>query len=244
MAARNPSAAVRKRILAAIREVEKTSEVTNQAVAQFLKDIEQGASMSDVQAVVKEYREQAEAHAATMSAVPPMPKEVVELYQKVWSVVWKKADEPVAALKAHYAAELEKRKFLDEERDSDMLAVEADLEAATTRAEKAEAELIDLKENLMAARVEIARLEGRLAERLTFSFRPSKDFHEGIFNKHRKDAAEEGAASSDRAVLSAETDQLDMFGEEPFDTTRDAGSNDIAAEQVRASNSGINALSC
>lgn len=230
MAARTPSAAVRKRILAAIREVEKTGAVKNQTVLKHLQDNGQGASMSDVQAIVKEYREEAEAHAATMSAVPPMPEEVIEMNEKMWSLIWKKADEPVAAIKAHYAAELEKRKHLDEERDSDMLAVEANLEAMTTRAEKAETELADLKENLMAARMEIARLEGRLAERLTFSFRPSKDIHEEIFDEVRKDAEEEDAASTDGAVPSVETDQLDMFGEEPFDTTRDAGSNDIAAE--------------
>lgn len=230
MAARTPSAAVRKRILAAIREVEKTGAVKNQTVLKHLQDNGQGASMSDVQAVVKEYREEAEAHAATMSAVPPMPEEVIEMNEKMWSLIWKKADEPVAAIKAHYAAEMEKRKLLDEERDSDMLAVESQLEAATTRAVKAEAELAEVKENLMEVRMEIARLEGRLAERLTFRFRPSKDFHEGIFDELRKDAAEEDPASSDGAVSSTETDQLDMFGDETLDTTSDAGSNDIAAE--------------
>lgn len=230
MATRTPSAAVRKRILAAIREVEKTGTVKNQTVLKHLQDNDQGASMSDVQAIVKEFREKTEAHAATMSAVPPMPDEVIEMNEKMWSLIWKKADEPVSAIKAHYAAELEKRKLLEEERDSDMLAVEADLEAATTRAEIAEAELTDAKENLMEAKIEIARLEGRLAERLTFSFRPAKEFHEGIFDELQNGSEEEDAASQDGAVSSAETDQLDMFGEEAFEPERGAGSKDIAAE--------------
>ncbi|WP_425072418.1 hypothetical protein [Sagittula sp. S175] len=230
MAKRTPSAAVRKRILAAIREVEGTGAVKNQTVLKHLQDNGQGASMSDVQAIVKEYREEAEAHAATMSAVPPMPDEVIEMNEKMWSLIWKKADEPVAAIKAHYATELEKRKVLDEERDSDMLVVEADLEAAIIRAEKAESELAEVKENLIAARMEIARLEGRLAERLTFSFRPFKDVHEETSEESLNDLEKVVAASTGGVVSCSETHQLDMFGEETFDTTSDAGSNDIAAE--------------
>lgn len=230
MATRTPSATVRKRILAAIREVEKTGAFTNQSVLKYLQDNDGGGSMSDVQVVVRDYRDEAEAHAATMAKVPPMPAEVIELNEKVWNLIWKKADEPVAAIKAQYAAEIEKRKLRDEERDSDMLAVEADLLATAARAKEAETELAAIKQNLMNAKMEIARLEGRLAERQIFSFRPSKDFHEEAFDELRKDSIEAGAASRAEAVSSVESNQLDMFGEKPVNTTSNTGSEEIATE--------------
>ncbi len=230
MATRTPSASVRKRILAAIREVEKAGAFTNQSVLKYLQDNDGGGSMSDVQVVVRDYRDEAEAHAATMAKVPPMPAEVIELNEKVWNLIWKKADEPVAAIKAQYAAEIEKRKLRDEERDSDMLAVEAELLATAARAEEAEAEVAALKQSLIDAKMEIARLEGRLAERQIFTSRASKNFHKGAFDELRKDSIEAGAASKAEAVSSAESNQLDMFGEEPLDTTRTTEPEEIAAE--------------
>ncbi|QPZ91572.1 DNA-binding protein [Thioclava electrotropha] len=230
MAKRTPSAAVRKRILAAVREVEKTGTVTNQSVLKYLQDNKQGASMSDVQTIVKEYREEAEAHAATMSAVPPMPDEVVEMNMKMWSLIWKKADEPVAAIKAYYAAELEKRNLFDAERESDMLIVEADLDAATDRAEKAEAALAEVKESLVNARMEIARLEGRLAERLSFKFISPNELNGEVSDGLRKGENQDDAALAEVALRCEDTEQLDMFGGGPVDTSRNAGANDVAAE--------------
>lgn len=201
MATRTPSAAVRKRILAAIREVEKTGTVTNQVVLQYLRNIDQGASMSDVQTVVKEYREEAEAHAATMSAVPPMPEEVLELFEKSWSLIWKKAEEPVASIKAHYATELEKKRLREEELESDMLAVEGELETANGRADAAEARALHAEKELVAAKMEIARLEGRLSERLTFGHSSVREI-----NEETQPDAEEDAARANGRLMEHETD--------------------------------------
>ena len=155
-------AALEKKAKAAVTELEKLGKpITNANVREQIGP----CSFRDLTPIVKAIKAEREARAKAESAVPDMPEEVAELTTALWEAAFRAADEAAAVSRRAHAEEVaELRKNLDEW-ETDVGAVEDELEAMTARAQGAEAATAELEEQVADLRVVIAGLEGRLLGR-------------------------------------------------------------------------------
>lgn len=156
------NAHLRKKVQDAIAELSAANQpIKNSTVLE-----KTGGSLRDVSPLVREAKAEIEARVLAAQAVPDVPEEVWDALQMVWQAAWRSAEETSLAERRGHAQQVDK---LDKELD-DVLGISEKLEEEASgqmaRAEIAEAKLQEMEALVHDLRLEVARLEGRLVERL------------------------------------------------------------------------------
>ncbi|WP_370160711.1 DNA-binding protein [Limimaricola soesokkakensis] len=155
-------AALEKKIRAAMAELERDGiRITNSIVREKVKT----GSFRDISPIVKAIRAEKEVKAKAESQVPDMPEEIAELATAIWEGAYRCADEVAAAERQAHAKEIKELKIELADKENEVTIVESEMDEAMSRADNAEAKIVEQDLAIQGLKILVASLEGRLQGR-------------------------------------------------------------------------------
>lgn len=160
--AQKSNAPMEKQVRDAIKTLADAGKpITNENVRQTIG----GGSFRDIGPLVKSIKLELAAREQADRQAPDMPDDFHDAAAVMWNTAWTLADEIAASERRGHAGEIEKLRAEADEALSNCGVVEDERDAAEARAKTTESLLDQARSALRDAALEIAMLNGRLAER-------------------------------------------------------------------------------
>lgn len=212
--AQKKNSSLEKQVRDAIRKlIDDGKQITNQTV----RDAIGGGSFRDIGPVIKIVKAEIEAKEEAARSAPPMPEDFSDAANAMWDLSWRLADDFAASERRGHAVEVDRLKAEADEAMSNCALVESERDEADKRAQVTAKLLAEAEAALLDAKLEIARLEGQLAEREKYiesSLAEPRiaDIIEPLAEDKNTTKPENEAV--DRPSANDDDTQLDMFAQE------------------------------